>query len=325
MAFPGAGFTDPKSSPPTIDRDAPHPAQIRQIRAGIALRGVTTPVPRVLLSTTLTGPTPSGSADAPRLCRGCSHPPRHLPDQAAPSYARPLRRPDDDGLSPPLEQQRLTAHEAGTQRILDHLRRPVPGRGDLLTEDAGNTVSEIDPAFDLTSGWRLVGWAWFPVLPLATWRASRDRFVAPAKQSSWLRAARCATTHHYRVLGTMRHGCPVHPFPPGGAGHPHKLSSRTLAARASSASCGEVEHRRADDEDHAVANADPHQISPSLLACLQATLAVEPPPVSQGLAATLWPGVEHPARAAHCLVRRPGPGLPLAFRFPVAVLVGRGQ
>src|SRR6266496_1959848 len=124
MAFPGAGFTDPKSSPPTIDRDAPHPAQIRQIRAGIALRGVTTPVPRVLLSTTLTGPTPSGSADAPRLCRGCSHPPRHLPDQAAPSYARPLRRPDDDGLSPPLEQQRLTAHEAGTQRLRDHLRRP---------------------------------------------------------------------------------------------------------------------------------------------------------------------------------------------------------
>jgi hypothetical protein len=35
---------------------------------------------------TLTGPTPSGSADAPRLCRGCSHPHRHLPGQAAPSF-----------------------------------------------------------------------------------------------------------------------------------------------------------------------------------------------------------------------------------------------
>ncbi len=26
-----------------------------------------------------------------------------------------------------------------------HLRRPVPGRGDLLTDDAENTVDEIDP------------------------------------------------------------------------------------------------------------------------------------------------------------------------------------
>jgi hypothetical protein len=38
------------------------------------------------------------------------------------------------------------AVEASTERILDHLRGPLPGRGDLLTEDAGNTVSEIDPA-----------------------------------------------------------------------------------------------------------------------------------------------------------------------------------
>jgi hypothetical protein len=36
--------------------------------------------------------------------------------------------------------------EASTERVLDHLRGPLPGRGDLLTEDAGNTVSEIDPA-----------------------------------------------------------------------------------------------------------------------------------------------------------------------------------
>jgi hypothetical protein len=39
------------------------------------------------------------------------------------------------------------ALEAGVERVLDHLRRPVPGRGDLLTDDAGNTVSEIDPLF----------------------------------------------------------------------------------------------------------------------------------------------------------------------------------
>ena len=38
------------------------------------------------------------------------------------------------------------ALEAGAERVLDHLRRPIPGRGDLLTDDAGNTVSEIDPS-----------------------------------------------------------------------------------------------------------------------------------------------------------------------------------
>jgi hypothetical protein len=47
-----------------------------------ALRGFKTPVPRVLLSGPLTGPTPSGAADAPRLCQDCSHPTRRLPGQA---------------------------------------------------------------------------------------------------------------------------------------------------------------------------------------------------------------------------------------------------
>ena len=37
------------------------------------------------------------------------------------------------------------ALETGPERLLDHLRRPVPGRRNLLTEDAGNTVSETVP------------------------------------------------------------------------------------------------------------------------------------------------------------------------------------
>ena len=49
---------------------APRPAQIRQVRAGVRWRDVTTPVPRVLLSVTLTGPAPSGSAGhVPALSR----------------------------------------------------------------------------------------------------------------------------------------------------------------------------------------------------------------------------------------------------------------
>ena len=35
--------------------------------------------------------------------------------------------------------------ETSAQRIRHHLRRPLPGRRNLLTQTAGNTVSEIDP------------------------------------------------------------------------------------------------------------------------------------------------------------------------------------
>jgi hypothetical protein len=63
-----------------------------RFRAGVASRGCHTPVPRVLLSIPLAEPRPSGSADRSRRCQGCSHPPRHHPDQAAPSSTAPLRR-----------------------------------------------------------------------------------------------------------------------------------------------------------------------------------------------------------------------------------------
>ena len=55
-------------------------------------RDVIALVPRVLLFITLAEPTPSGDPGASRLCQGCSHPPRHLPDQAAPSFTDLLRQ-----------------------------------------------------------------------------------------------------------------------------------------------------------------------------------------------------------------------------------------
>ena len=75
------------------------------------VKDVMTPVPRVLLSATLAGPAPSGGAGTPRLCQGCSRPPRHHPDQAALSFTALLRQGGGEGLSPPLEQ--TAPHGAG--------------------------------------------------------------------------------------------------------------------------------------------------------------------------------------------------------------------
>ena len=64
-----------------------------------------TSVSRVCLSATLATPAPSGSTGTPWLCQGCSHPPRHLPGQAALSFAVLLRQNHGPGLSPQLDQQ----------------------------------------------------------------------------------------------------------------------------------------------------------------------------------------------------------------------------
>ena len=54
--------TSRKFPPPCRRRCALRPALIRQVRAGGSGEGRKTPVPRVLLSATLAGPAPSGSA-----------------------------------------------------------------------------------------------------------------------------------------------------------------------------------------------------------------------------------------------------------------------
>lgn len=92
-SLPGSSCPPPRKFPARmLGGCAPLPAQIHQVRAGAASRGCHTPVPRVLLSVPLAEPGPSGGTGPSRLCQGCSHPPRHHPDQAALSSAVPLRR-----------------------------------------------------------------------------------------------------------------------------------------------------------------------------------------------------------------------------------------
>ena len=92
-----------RSRPPT-NATVVHckPAPIRQVPSRFIAYGTSSMVPSVRLLVLLAGPAPSGSTGTSRRCQGCSHPPRRPPDQAAPSFTQPLRRPSRAGLSPPL-------------------------------------------------------------------------------------------------------------------------------------------------------------------------------------------------------------------------------
>ena len=144
-ASPDASFTGPESSHSYTPWDAPLPTHIHQIRVGKALRGFTTSVPHVLLSIPLTGPAPSGSTDTPRLCQGCSHPPRHLPARAALSSDRAAattrrqRSLTSTQITAPHGAQRKHSMRSQSPSTADS-RQPKP-----TDETAGNTVSETVP------------------------------------------------------------------------------------------------------------------------------------------------------------------------------------
>ena len=67
-----------------------NPALICQVGAGgLCLRGFSPLVPRVHLSVSLAGPTPSDSAGVSRRCQGCFHPCRCPSGRAALSFSQP--------------------------------------------------------------------------------------------------------------------------------------------------------------------------------------------------------------------------------------------
>jgi hypothetical protein len=93
-------------------------------------------VPRVLHSVTLAEPTPSGSAGASRLCRGCSHRSRHLPGPAAPSFTVPAATGPAAKVSHlHSKHQRLVAH-ADADKSLSPASRLARSRSLTRASDA---------------------------------------------------------------------------------------------------------------------------------------------------------------------------------------------
>jgi hypothetical protein len=68
-------------------------------------------------------PAPSGSPGTTHPRRGRFRPPRRSPDQAAPGFTRPLRRPGGEGLSPPLD------HYSASWRTVPSRRKSRPPSG----------------------------------------------------------------------------------------------------------------------------------------------------------------------------------------------------
>ena len=101
--------TPPRSSPPTDNRpQMAHRARPRSIGFETVVRQdrYSHRFLAYTSSTTLAAPTPSDSADASRLCQGCSHPSRASPQVRLPPASNPCHgRESGEGLSPPLEQQ----------------------------------------------------------------------------------------------------------------------------------------------------------------------------------------------------------------------------
>ncbi len=108
-----------------------------------AVKGRQTPVSRVYLLVSLTGPAPSGSTGTPRRCQGCSHPHRRLPDQAALSFTPPLRRQGVEGLSPPLDSKRLVAHVVLGPVISQEQHHASPPQWTVLLKAAWKRPSDL--------------------------------------------------------------------------------------------------------------------------------------------------------------------------------------
>jgi hypothetical protein len=182
-----------------------------------------TPVPRVLLSVTLAGPTPSDGAGTSRLCRGRFHPSWHLPGQAAPSYLTPAASGTRAKVS------HLHSNHSASWRTAVFTDSPLPM---LEAEAAHRRHAIIEQVIaDLKAG---------PLahLPSASFTAdsawlvlARDRVQPdPGRRMPGLNIARQSDHRHHPPAAAHRPG-PHHPLsPPADPATPDQLAlARRLA------------------------------------------------------------------------------------------------
>jgi hypothetical protein len=107
-----------------VDECAPRPAQIHQVRAGVRWRDVKRRFLAYSSPSCSPGPRHLAVLATSRLCQGCSHPPRHHPDQAAlnstPSLRRGRRRrsPTSARITAPHGANRRSNSPAAPKRCL---------------------------------------------------------------------------------------------------------------------------------------------------------------------------------------------------------------
>ena len=109
----GARRTAPGPDPPGSSRSV--------------IKGRITPVPLVLLSVMLPDPHHLAVLARPGPVGAACHPPRHLPGSGCPQLPHPYCvRGEGEGLSPPLQSQRLTAHRRAHRHPGHHVAGRVP-------------------------------------------------------------------------------------------------------------------------------------------------------------------------------------------------------
>jgi hypothetical protein len=94
---------------------APLPAHIHQIRSGPSFEGRKRRFLAYSFPSRSPNPRHLAVLTRPSFVGAACHPPRRHPGRAAPSSTPLLRQDGGEGLSPPLNTQRLTAHSTAAE------------------------------------------------------------------------------------------------------------------------------------------------------------------------------------------------------------------
>ena len=164
------------------------PASSRMIACQTGLRA---PVPRVLLSATLAGPAPSGSARTSRLCQGCSRLPATTRIRLPSATATCCDRPQAKVSHLHTNQQRLTAQTKMGPDPRTH-ERSQPRTGPERPPHPRLSSPEGEVAADGEGFWVLGSWTHsYTGSSAAYWSRAPGRIPAsPVQRARSVRTAR---------------------------------------------------------------------------------------------------------------------------------------